>query len=248
MSELQTTKDAFLGEQLMIHQPVSGFRTGQDTVLLAASIDARKGQRVLDVGCGPGTAALCVAKRLPNVFVDGLELQSEIAELAKYNVVENGLDEQVTIMTGSVTTRPPVLRQDSYDHVLANPPYMKAGAAQAAPNASKAISRMEKGSELSDWVNFCLSVVKTKGTITFVYPTERIDELLALFYGRAGEVVIFPLWSRTGLPAKRFLVRARKGIRGPATISPGLVLHGEDRAFTPDAENILKSGAALCLT
>ena len=52
--------DAFLGGRLRIAQPRAGYRAGIDPVLLAASIPARAGQNVLDLGCGSGIAALCL--------------------------------------------------------------------------------------------------------------------------------------------------------------------------------------------
>ncbi|HEY2110716.1 MAG TPA: methyltransferase, partial [Dongiaceae bacterium] len=62
------TEDAILGGLLRLRQPAKGLRTGIDPVFLAAAAPATKG-RVLDLGCGVGTAALCLARRLPAVEV-----------------------------------------------------------------------------------------------------------------------------------------------------------------------------------
>ena len=62
MTEL--TRDAFLGGRLHLWQPVNGYRAGVDPVLLAASVNARAGQAVLELGCGGGTAMLCLGKRV----------------------------------------------------------------------------------------------------------------------------------------------------------------------------------------
>jgi hypothetical protein len=59
------THDAFLGGMLRLWQPRSGYRAGVDPVLLAASVPAVAGQRVLELGCGVGTAILCLAARVP---------------------------------------------------------------------------------------------------------------------------------------------------------------------------------------
>ncbi|MEL6434627.1 MAG: methyltransferase, partial [Pseudomonadota bacterium] len=58
------TKDDFLGGRLQLLQPRAGYRAGIDPVLLAASVEARKGQSILDLGCGVGTAALCIGRRV----------------------------------------------------------------------------------------------------------------------------------------------------------------------------------------
>ncbi|MBV9584601.1 MAG: methyltransferase, partial [Alphaproteobacteria bacterium] len=75
----------------------------------------------------------------------------------------------------------------------------------------------------------------------------RIDALLGQLAGRAGGVVIFPLWPRAGQPASRVLVQARKGVAAPARLAPGLVLHEADGRFTAAADAILRAGDALQL-
>jgi galactokinase len=60
-----------------------------------------------------------------------------------------------------------------------------------------------------------------------------------------GAVELLPLWPRAGIAAKRVLLRARKGARGPAKILPGLVLHEADGRFTPAAEAILRDAAQI---
>ena len=72
---MEARQDAFLGGRLRLWQPVRGYRAGGDPVLLAASVPAQAGQAVLDVGCGVGTAALCLSARVPGVAVTGLERQ-----------------------------------------------------------------------------------------------------------------------------------------------------------------------------
>ena len=62
----------------------AGYRAGVDPVLLAASVPARAGQSVLDLGCGAGVAALCLAARVPGLLA-GLEVQPAYAALARRN-------------------------------------------------------------------------------------------------------------------------------------------------------------------
>ena len=56
ISEL--SNDAFLGGRLRLLQPKRGFRSGMDSVLLAASVKALPGERVLDIGTGSGCIIL----------------------------------------------------------------------------------------------------------------------------------------------------------------------------------------------
>jgi tRNA1(Val) A37 N6-methylase TrmN6 len=40
-------------------------------------------------------------------------------------------------------------------------------------------------------------------------------------------------------------VRARKGVKTPMTLLPGLVLHQEDGSYTSACEAVLKGGSSL---
>ena len=71
-------------------------------------------------------------------------------------------------------------------------------------------------------------MVRAKGTVTFIHRADRLDALLAQIAGRAGEIVVFPLWPGRGRPASRILVRARKQVAAPARLAAGLVLHEPD--------------------
>jgi tRNA1(Val) A37 N6-methylase TrmN6 len=142
---------------------------------------------------------------------------------------------------------PPRLSPGMFDHVMANPPFIERGRGNPVPDPAKAAATIEGEAGLGDWVRFALVMVREKGTVTFIHRADRIDALLGQIAGRAGEVVVFPLWPGAGRPASRILVRARKQIAAPARLSPGLVLHEADGRFTAEAEAVLRGGEALIL-
>jgi len=216
-------------------------------VFLAAAVPAEPNQQVLDLGCGSGAASLCLAARVPGCHVTGLELQRDLARLAGDNAALNGMGDRLSAIAGNLLRPPPRLSPGTFDHVMANPPFIEAGRGTAAPDPAKAAASIEGDASLADWVRFALVMARDKGSITFIHRADRIDALLGCIAGRAGEVVVFPLWPGAGQPASRVLVRARKQIRAPARLAPGLVLHEPDGRFTPDAESILRAGAGLSL-
>lgn len=215
--------------------------------MLAAALPAEAQQRVLDVGCGSGAAALCLAARVPECRITGLEMQRDLARLASENAVLNGMGERISVITGNLLQPPPRLSPGTFDHVMANPPFIERGRGTPAPVPAKAAASMEGEAGLADWVRFALIMVREKGSITFIHRADRIDALLGQIAGRAGEVVVFPLWPGVGRPASRILVRARKQIAAPARMAPGLVLHGPDGRFTAEADAVLRGGEALAL-
>ncbi len=115
------TRDAFLDGRIRLWQPRTGYRAATDPVFLAAFVPARPGERVLELGCGAGAAALCLARRVPDLDLHGVEIQPAYAELARHNATENGL--ALTVHEGDLSHPPHALRRLVFDHVLANPPY-----------------------------------------------------------------------------------------------------------------------------
>jgi tRNA1(Val) A37 N6-methylase TrmN6 len=230
-----------------LRQPATGARVGIDPLFLAAAVPAEPGQQVLDIGCGSGAASLCLAARVPGCRITGLELQRDLVRLAGENAALNGMSDRVTVIAANLLRPPPRLSPGTFDHVMANPPFIEAGRGTAARDRAKAAASMEGEASLADWVRFALVMARDKGSLTFIHRADRIDALLGQIAGRAGEVVMFPLWPGAGRPASRILLRARKQIRAPARLAPGLVLHEPDGRFTREADAILRAGEPLAL-
>lgn len=239
------TEDPILGGRVRLRQPAQGARVSIDAVFLAAAIPAEANDLVLEIGCGTGAAMLCLGARAPQCRVMGLEMQRDLVRLAGDNIVLNQMSGRLSVMVGDVLQPPPRLSPGSFDHVMANPPYIERGRGTEGPNSAKAAANFEGTAGLADWVRFALTMVRAGGTITFIHRADRIDALTGHIAGRAGEVVIFPLWAGEGRPASRVLVRARKQIAAPARIAPGLVLHDTDGRFTAAAEAVLRGAEPL---
>lgn len=247
LSELPYSEDTLLGGRVKLRQPRHGYRAAIDPVLLAAAVPAGDGDTVLDIGCGAGAASLCLAMRVEGSRITGIETQRDLVHLANDNVALNGFFGRFVAVQGDLLHPPPRLEPGSFAHVMANPPFLESGAASASPDAAKAAANIEGEADLAAWVRFALLMARPKGSITFIHRADRMEQLLAQLSGRAGEIVVFPLWPGQDKPAKRLLLRARKSVATPTRLTPGLVLHEVDGRYTAAAEAVLRGGAALQL-
>ncbi|QYX56375.1 methyltransferase [Roseovarius sp. SCSIO 43702] len=237
----ETRRDAFLGGRLHVHQPVSGYRAGVDPVLLAATIPARAGEQVLDLGCGVGVAGLCVAQRVPGAAVAGLERHPAYAALARRNARENAAD--FTVFEGDLDRMPAELRARRFDHVLANPPYFRRDAGTAAADPAREVALGEQ-TPLAHWVEAASRRTRPGGTVTFIQRAARLPELLSVMAEQLGSIEALPLLPRGGRAPRLVIVRGRKGGRAEFCLHAGWILHAGER-HEKDGENYTKATASV---
>lgn len=245
----ELSRDLFLGGRLVLLQPRRGYRAGVDPVLLAAAVPARSGQTVLELGCGGGAAILSLGARVPDLTLVGVELQPRYADLARRNAAQNGLD--LKVVCGDLTELPPDLRQSQFDHVIANPPYFRAGAHAAAADPGRRTA-LGEATPLADWVAAAARRLAPRGYLHVIQRSDRLPDLIAGCAGRLGSIEVLPLSARDGRAPDLLILRARKGGRAAFRLHAPLILH-EGAQHMRDAESyraeiaqVLRDGAALC--
>ena len=239
--------DSLVGGKVKLFQPKSGYRVSIDSVLLSASVPASVGDRVLDLGSGVGAAALCLARRVGGCKIIGVEIQSDLIEFAQRNIIENKFNDRLKFFLGDIAKPLESIRNNSFDHVMANPPFFKIGEVVNSPYLSKNISKIENGVNISSWVDLGIRKLKRNGTITFIFRNDRLNEILQAFGRKIGNISIFPLVSKKGGQAKRVIVHGRKGGRIQVTKKTGIILHNKDGKFRKKTEKILRHGEQLFL-
>ncbi|MBW8270571.1 tRNA1(Val) (adenine(37)-N6)-methyltransferase [Caldovatus aquaticus] len=243
--------DALLGGRVRLRQPPrgGGFRAAIDPVLLAAAVPARPGERVLEAGCGSGAAFLCLAARVSGLSIVAVERDPALAALARENAAAAGLAGQVAVVEGDVADPALARRLGPFDHAFANPPFWPAGT--PPPGAARQAATHESGATLEDWARFLAAALRPRrGTASLILPAARFDAgVAALRAAGCGAVALLPFWPRAGEPAKRVLLRAVRGGRGPARVLPGLTLHEPPPGggYTAAAQAVLRDAAPLDL-
>ena len=244
------TCDAFLDGRLRLWQPRSGYRAATDPLLLAAFVPARPGERVLELGCGAGVAALCLAARVGGLELHGLELQPDYAALARRNAAENRLP--LVVHEGDLR-RPPDGAPRAELRPRARQPAVPSRRARPAPPTRAATPPTARARPaLGDWIDAGPAAADARRAAGADPPRPRGSARSSpALEGRAGAVEIVPLAARAGRPAERVLVRARKGSRAPLTLYPPFTLHeggahnGDGESYTAAAQRVLRGMEAL---
>ncbi len=247
-SDDDLTRDAFLGGRLHLRQPCEGYRAGIDPVLLAAAVEARAGQSVLDLGTGAGTALLCLGARIAGLELTGLEVQPRYADLARRNAAENGIPAR--IVTGDAGRMPAELKARAFDRVIANPPYFDRSRGTRARDPEREMA-LGGALDLDGWVEAGARRLAPKGRMTVIQRADRLPELMGAMAARLGSLRLRPVAPRAGRDAILVLLEGVKGGRGPARLEAPLILHGpgahagDGDDYAEEARAILRRGEPL---
>ncbi|MEM6603543.1 MAG: methyltransferase [Pseudomonadota bacterium] len=228
-------------------QPKKGFRAGSDAIFLAMAQAFPEDSHILDVGCGAGLAALTALSANKNIKITGLEKQEFYADTARHNAEINRFSDSFSVVQGDIKNALTLFPPDFFTHILTNPPYYAEGAGRKSPLQEKSISHQAEDISLKIWIRSALSVLKNHGTIMTILRTERLSDMLEALMGRAGGIVIFPLFSREDQnTAKRVIVKATKASKTPPSLRKGITIHdGDSNAYSAHAKQVINGGAFL---
>jgi tRNA1(Val) A37 N6-methylase TrmN6 len=237
--------NALLDGRIRLIQPADGYRAGMDAALLAAAIQARPGERVLEAGCGVGGVLSQIAARRPGVFLTGVERDPVAAALAAENAALNCLSDRMEAINADIAQGFARLDRPRFDWAISNPPFFDDANALRAPAPAK------RGAWMADdglvaWVKFLTDGVRDGGRIVIVHRADRLADLLGLLGERCGSFAIRPVQPYADQLAKRVLVHAIRSGKAPLRLLPPLVLHDRsDAKHAPEAEAILRGEADL---
>lgn len=231
--------------QLCIAQGIAGYRFSLDAFLLADFVLPCAPQPLLDLGTGCGVIALLLARRFPQAFIVGLELQERLIADARQNVADNRLTQRVALLQADARQSKNLFRSGAFGTVVCNPPYRILGSGRINPNPSKAVARHELTLTLAQWVAACRHLLAKGGLLTLIYHPSRLDELCAQL--RAAHLQprrLRLVHSTLQTPASMMLLEAVKSGGDALTVLPPLVIYRVPGTYTPEMQAIF---AGRCL-
>lgn len=223
-----------------IIQKEDGFCFGMDAVLLSDFAKVKRGGNVLDLGTGTGILPILMEAKNPQAAsFTGLEIQSEMAEMASRSVKLNGLEQRVRIVEGDIREASTIFSHDSMDVITSNPPYMIGNHGLKNPKEAKAIARHEILCSFKDISMAARKLLKNKGVLYIVHRSFRLAEILNQL-------------SKDGLEPKRirfvhpyrnkesniFLLEAVKGGKSRMIVEPPLIVYDRPNQYTDEIYKI----------
>ena len=175
-----------------LYQDDSIFKLGTASVLLAwfAASFIRQGHadkaRMLELGSGIGSAAMCAAARLPVTKIDCIELQEKPFEILLKNIELNHTGDRMRAFNCDLRDLPAEVKSESYDVVFMNPPFFsdrRGPATDTDRNSTETlVSRFGADDCLEAFVSTASKRTRTSGGFTVMCMTaERLPECLESF-------------------------------------------------------------------
>ncbi len=134
----------------------------------------------MDLGTGCGILLLLLSQTTKALSFVGVEIQKELAELAKKNVRLNHLEDRVSILQKDFRDLKDTYPPGSFDVVLSNPPYRKYRTGRVNPGMEKAIARHEIKGTLEDLISIASYLLPPKGRCYVIFPALRTVDLLVV--------------------------------------------------------------------
>ena len=225
--------------ELRILQDPDRFCFGMDAVLLSGFVTVKRGEKGTDLCTGTGIIPLLLSAKTEASEIDGIEIQPEMADMARRSVVMNGLEDRVRIICGDLREAGAAGDRESRDVVTCNPPYMAAGSGIVNPEDVKALARHEVTCTLEDAVRETARLLKNGGRTAWVYRPNRLTELFTRFQQYHLEPkrlkFVHPYLDRE---AHMVLVEAVKGGGSFLKAEAPLVVFRKDGEYMPEIRDI----------
>lgn len=218
-----------------IIQDTEGFCFGMDAVLLANYAKPKRSAKVVDLGTGTGIIPLIVNGKNDVEKIYGIELQAEVADMAKRSVELNCLQEKIEIINIDLKEAPDRLGVNIYDVVTSNPPYMAVGEGMVNESDKKKISRHEIKCSIDDVCKAASRLLKHRGKFYLVHRPSRLADIVTSLrkYKLEPKKMRF-VYPKVNDKPNLILIEAVKSSNPELLMEPPLYVYNDDGSYTDE--------------
>ena len=225
---------------LKLIQNKKGFCFGVDSVLLSDfSKTIKKNTKVVDIGTGTGIISILLCKKTNLQKIYGIEVQEDVANLAKRNAEINSLQDKFEVINTNIKDVFKYIDPYKIDAVVTNPPYKKTNTGLKNINEKQLISRHEVECNLEDIVSISAKLLKDLGELYMVHRAERLVDIMVLLrkYKLEPKIIRF-VHSKAEEKPTLILVKAVKGAGEYLKIEKPLIIYRDDGEYTDEVLKI----------
>lgn len=224
----------------LIQRP-DAFRFGTDSVLLADFAAPKPWDRAVDLGCGTGAIAVLMAAHCEKICVDAVEVQPEIADMARRSMALNGLETRVCVHEADMREVWKTLGAQQYTLAVCNPPYGRSGGGLVSQSETKRTARHEGDLSPENVAYSASRLLRSGGRFCVVYPAPRAFEMMcAMQKHRLAPKRIRTVHGVAGRAPKLVLMDAVKDGGSMLHWMEPLTLRDEDGGFTEEWRRIYR--------
>lgn len=224
---------------LYLIQDPDKFCFGIDAVLLSNFVKVRKNGHVVDLCTGSGIVPILLSAKTGAKKITGIEIQSDIADMAMRSVSYNKLDEKIDIINDDISNALKYINNCSVDSVCVNPPYMKDTTAIKNPDLPMAIARHELLTDLETVINIASKLLKESGKFFMVHRPSRLSEIFAsMRQNRIEPKRLRFIHPYIESKANLVLIEGAKGSGVWMDVEPPLVVYKDKNVYTDEVLKI----------
>jgi tRNA1Val (adenine37-N6)-methyltransferase len=227
--------DIVPGSEFKIIQNREKFSYGTDAIFL--SHFAKVKGTVVDLGTGTGIIPLRLLAKGNVDMVYGVEIQDEVAEMAKRSIELNNLEDKIRIL--NLDLKQLEFGKDTIDVVTTNPPYMKLGGAIINSEENFAISRHEIACTLEDIISVSEYLLKPLGKFYMVHRPDRLVDIMYLLrkYNIEPKYIRF-VQPKINKKPNLILIEGIKFGKPDLKFYDPLIVYNEDGSYTDEIYDI----------
>lgn len=223
-------------EGLKIIQNKNGFCFGIDSVLLSDyAKNIKNNSVVMDIGTGTGIISLLLCKKSKLKKIYGVEIQQDVATMAKKSIELNNLENKVEIVNKNIKEIGEIFENNTFDAIVTNPPYKKINTGMLSKEKKQLISRHEIECTLEDIVKISYKLLKSKGEFYMVHRAERlVDIMYVLRKNKLEPKNIRFVQSKEKEKPNLILVKCVKDANEFLKIDDPLIIYNRDGSYTDE--------------